>query len=214
MEGFRDAMVDLVSTGMDALDDLLDGGFEPGSSVLFYGPPGDGKSFVMWKTAASAARAGRDVVYFSLHHLKENKLEKMDNLDIPDFEMVDTLDFRERRSGFSSYVDDERVLVIDSLSDLQDGECERGTLADQLGEILFRTKKHDLVTVMSLMHHPSHRFPPFLEKVDYLVELSEELVDDGSRVERTLFVRKTPRRMHERRYRYVIRDDEFVVEDL
>lgn len=207
-------MVELVSTGVEALDELLDGGFEPGSSVLFYGPPGDGKSFIMWKTAASAARAGRDVVYFSLHHLKENKLEKMDNLEIPDFEMVDTLEFREQRSGVSNYVVEGRVMVIDSLSDLQDGDREREDLAAQLGEILFRTKKHDLVTVMSLMHHPSHRFPPFLEKMDYLVELSEELVEDGSRIERTLFVRKTPRRMHERRYRYTIRDDEFVVEDL
>lgn len=207
-------MRDLVSTGVDSLDELLNGGFEMGSSVMFYGPPGDGKSFVMWKTAVAAARAGKRVLYFSLHHLKENKAEKMGNLDGADFEMVDTIDFRESRNGLSSYMNGHDVVVIDSLSDFQGSGSNWRDVSTTLGEILYQTKKQGLVTVMSLMHHPSLTFPPFLEKCDYLIELSEEFVNGGSAVRRSLFVRKTPRHMHEKRYRYTIRDDQFVIEEM
>ncbi|MBS1263507.1 MAG: hypothetical protein MAG715_00690 [Methanonatronarchaeales archaeon] len=202
-------MPEKISTGIDPLDELLDGGFRRGSSAVFYGPPGDGKSYVVWSTASCAARSGQSVLYFALHGLESDKVKSMENIAGMDFDLVDKLEFGTKRKKLSDYIDDEDVVIIDSLTDLDDG-YGNDIFSDQFGEVLFETKDKGIVTVMSMMYHPTHKFPTFLRKVDYLVEFSE--IVEGDEVDRKLFVQKTPRKMHERRYSYRIVDDEFVIE--
>jgi DNA repair protein RadA/Sms len=52
-------------TGLDELDQVLGGGFVPGSIVLVGGDPGIGKSTILLQAAARVASAGKRVLYIS-----------------------------------------------------------------------------------------------------------------------------------------------------
>ena len=52
-----------ITTGSEALDTLLDGGFEPGIITTIYGPSGAGKTNVVMLAAASMARTGKKVIF-------------------------------------------------------------------------------------------------------------------------------------------------------
>ena len=54
-----------ISSGVAALDDLLGGGLARGTSTLFSGPPGTGKSTLALKFAVSAAERGENVALYT-----------------------------------------------------------------------------------------------------------------------------------------------------
>jgi DNA repair protein RadB len=56
-------MMEPVKTGSDALDALLDGGFEPGIISTVYGPSGAGKTNVVLMTAITVASTGKKVIF-------------------------------------------------------------------------------------------------------------------------------------------------------
>jgi replicative DNA helicase len=53
-------------TGWDAVDDLMDGGLGPGELGVFVAPAGIGKSWGLVNAAASAVRAGKTVIHYTL----------------------------------------------------------------------------------------------------------------------------------------------------
>lgn len=53
------------STGVDAMDRILGGGFTPGSSILVGGEPGIGKSTLLLQLAGAVAASGKTAVYLS-----------------------------------------------------------------------------------------------------------------------------------------------------
>lgn len=65
------------STGVNELDDFLEGGFESDVVSTIYGPAGSGKTLFCMKTAISIVREGKKVIYidteggFSVERLKQ-----------------------------------------------------------------------------------------------------------------------------------------------
>jgi DNA repair protein RadA/Sms len=60
-----DSAAAVFSTGVEAMDRILGGGFAPGSSILVGGEPGIGKSTLLLQLAGAVAESGRTVVYLS-----------------------------------------------------------------------------------------------------------------------------------------------------
>ncbi|PSQ45443.1 DNA repair protein RadB, partial [Halobacteriales archaeon SW_6_65_15] len=58
-----------ISTGCDALDDLLGGGIERGTVTQVYGAPGAGKTNVALSTAVEVAASGGTAVYIDTEGL-------------------------------------------------------------------------------------------------------------------------------------------------
>jgi DNA repair protein RadB len=52
-----------VRTGSEALDTLLDGGFEPGIISTVYGPSGSGKTNIVLMAAVTVAQSGKKVIF-------------------------------------------------------------------------------------------------------------------------------------------------------
>jgi circadian clock protein KaiC len=72
------ALTDRVSTGIPALDDMMEGkGFFRGSSVLVSGTSGTGKSSVAANFASSACARGEDCLYFSFEESPSQILRNM-----------------------------------------------------------------------------------------------------------------------------------------
>ena len=66
-----------IKTGSDALDGLLDGGFEPGIISTVYGPSGSGKTNIVLMSAITVASSGKKVIFidteggYSVERLKQ-----------------------------------------------------------------------------------------------------------------------------------------------
>ncbi len=75
--GLNSSMGEIVKTGSDALDELLDGGFEPGIITTIFGPSGSGKTNIVLLATVSVAAAGKKVIFidteggYSIERLKQ-----------------------------------------------------------------------------------------------------------------------------------------------
>jgi circadian clock protein KaiC len=77
------ALMDRVSTGIPALDDLMEGkGFFRGSSVLLTGTAGTGKSTVAANFASAACARGEDCLYFAFEESPAQILRNMRSVGI------------------------------------------------------------------------------------------------------------------------------------
>jgi replicative DNA helicase len=65
-ERYESTVRDVVPTGWDAIDELVDGGFGKGELVIFAAPPGIGKSWALVNVGMAAVKAGKTVVHYTL----------------------------------------------------------------------------------------------------------------------------------------------------
>lgn len=72
-----------LKTGNKALDDLLGGGLDRGTSCLLLGPAGTGKSSMAMQFAAAAAKRGERVFYYLFEENREVMLRRGDALGMP-----------------------------------------------------------------------------------------------------------------------------------
>ena len=56
----------VIPTGWDVIDELVDGGFGKGELILFAAPPGIGKSWALINVGMAAVKAGKTVVHYTL----------------------------------------------------------------------------------------------------------------------------------------------------
>ena len=56
----------VIPTGWDVVDELVDGGFGKGELILFAAPPGIGKSWALINVGMAAVKAGKTVVHYTL----------------------------------------------------------------------------------------------------------------------------------------------------
>ncbi|WP_159396652.1 ATPase domain-containing protein [Sorangium cellulosum] len=63
--GVASGATKFLNTGIPGLDDVLGGGFQERGLLLLFGPPGAGKTTLVFQMAFHAASAGRRVVYIS-----------------------------------------------------------------------------------------------------------------------------------------------------
>lgn len=160
----KDFKRETISSGIRALDDLLGGGLDRGTSNLFLGPAGTGKSTLALQYAHAAAERGEKVAIFSF---EENiptvtarakamnldftsfvdqgtvKLQKVDPAELAPGEFTGLIKDLVQKDGF-------RMVVIDSLSGYLHSMPEEKNLMLQLHELLSFLNHQGVVTLMVL----------------------------------------------------------------
>jgi replicative DNA helicase len=63
---YESTVRNVVPTGWDIIDELVDGGFGKGELIIFAAPPGIGKSWALVNVGMSAAKMGKTVVHYTL----------------------------------------------------------------------------------------------------------------------------------------------------
>ena len=161
-------MSEPVSTGCDALDDLLGGGFERGTVSQLYGPPAAGKTNVALSAAVDVAAAGDSVLYIDTEGLSVDRFQQLieTTADEPTEDVAsrliitDAVDFDEQQEAVRDAADfAERVelIVLDSATGFyrlnRAGDDEGGdslrAVARQVTELLSLARKHDIAVVIT-----------------------------------------------------------------
>ncbi len=163
-------MSEHVSTGCEAIDDLLGGGFERGAVTQIYGPPASGKTNLALSGAVEAAAEGRSTLYIDTEGLSPARMEQVagaraDRTDesIEDLAeriiVADALDFEEQEQAVQDAADlasQIDLVVLDSATgfyrlertEQDEGEALRG-VARQITHLLSLARKHDLAVVFT-----------------------------------------------------------------
>ena len=66
VDRYESTVRDVVPTGWDVIDELVDGGFGKGELIIFAAPPGIGKSWALVNVGMAAVKAGKTVVHYTL----------------------------------------------------------------------------------------------------------------------------------------------------
>jgi circadian clock protein KaiC len=155
-----------LSSGVAAMDSLLGGGLEGGSSTLIVGAAGTGKSSIAAKFAAEAAARGERAALFLFDESPHMLLNRMDGLNIDlrrhaasGQAMVQQIDPAELSPGEFAHriraAADENVtlLVIDSLNGYLNAMPEERFLTAQLHELLTYLGQRGVATIMVAVQH-------------------------------------------------------------
>lgn len=152
--------VERLSTGCEALDELLGGGIERNTLTNAYGPPGCGKTTMCLQTAVSCIEEGKKVVFidteggFSKERLDQisGNAEKM--LDEIILIEPDDFDSQEENVGRLESICDKKnigLIVLDSLVtlyrlELNDGNTREinSRLANQLSTLSNLSRKKEV----------------------------------------------------------------------
>ena len=66
IERYQSTVRNVIPSGWDAIDELVDGGFGKGELIMFAAPPGIGKSWALVNVGMAAAKKGKTVVHYTL----------------------------------------------------------------------------------------------------------------------------------------------------
>jgi circadian clock protein KaiC len=156
-----------VPSGLDELDKLFGGGIDTGTSTLFIGPAGCGKSTVALRYAVSAAQRGDKAIIFTFDEafatlidrakglgmdttscLSDGTLEiqQIDPAELSPGEFVD----RVRRLVEEQNL---RLLVVDSMNGFLNAMPHEQFLAMQLHELLAYLGQQGVATILTLAQH-------------------------------------------------------------
>ena len=153
-----------VPSGLTELDDLLGGGIDTGTSTLFTGPAGSGKSTIAFHYALAAARRGETAMIFTFDESSATLIERARGLGLdPDPVMesghlrIHQVDPAELSPGefvaqIRYLVDREnlRVLVIDSMNGLLNAMPHEQYLSMQLHELFAYLGQQGIATIVTL----------------------------------------------------------------
>lgn len=156
-----------IKSGVTALDDLLGGGPDRGTSTLLIGPAGSGKSTIAAQYAYSAAQRGEPAAIFAFDESKRTLQQRLKALGIlaenaPGHDAVGIfqVDPAEISPGeFAHRVREEvetngvRVVVIDSLNGYLNAMPEERFLTLQLHELLSYLNRLGVATFMVVAQH-------------------------------------------------------------
>ncbi|CQR53746.1 MULTISPECIES: DNA repair and recombination protein RadB [Haloferax] len=161
-------MTESVSTGCDALDDLLDGGFERGTVTQVYGPSAAGKTNVALSAAVRVAAAGGTVVYIDTEGLSVDRFQQLAEAVAPeDVESVtsrlmisEAYDFEDQEQAVrdaEEFAASADLIVLDSATGFYrlertaegDGGEALRRVARQVTHLLSLARKHDLAVVLT-----------------------------------------------------------------
>jgi circadian clock protein KaiC len=152
------------SSGLKELDALLGGGLDRGTSNMFMGPPGTGKSTMAIKFALTAAERGEKVLFFMFDetlgtlmdragklgmdlqpHIKSGmiRLEQIDPAEISPGELAHKI----RDAVISGGI---RMIVIDSINGYLNAMPEERYLNLQLHELFAFLNQQGIITIMVL----------------------------------------------------------------
>ncbi len=155
---------EVVSTGVKALDCLLGGGLDRGTSNLILGPAGTGKSTISIQFATAAAAKGKRVGIYSFEESPVNLKARANDLGIPLDEHLKSgqislrkIDPAELTPGqFTALLREEvklndlDVIIIDSLNGYIHAMPEQQFLMLQLHELLSYLGSQGVITLIVL----------------------------------------------------------------
>lgn len=155
-----------VTTGMEALDNLLGGGLEEGSSTLVAGPPGTGKSSLGAQIVSAALRRGDRAAMFLFEESQNKLLNRADSFNMnlrthleSGALTIQQIDPAELSPGeFSDAVCREglngaKVIVIDSLNGYLNAMPDERFLTTHLHELLTFLGQLNVITVLIGVQH-------------------------------------------------------------
>ena len=158
---------DRIKSGVTALDSLLGGGPDRGTSTLLMGPAGSGKSTVAVQYAVAAAERGEHAVIFAFDESADTLEARTSSLGIKFKEgrdagqvQVQQIDPAELSPGEFAFLvrkavekDNARVVVIDSLNGYMNAMPEEKFLTAQLHELLTYLGRQGVTTLMVVAQH-------------------------------------------------------------
>ena len=151
-----------VSSGLPGMDELLGGGLDRGTSALFLGPAGSGKSALAMQYAVSSAARGETAAVYAFdeglgtlaarsealglpfgNHLASGKLrvQQVDPAEMSPGEFVHLV-----RRDVERY--DARVVVIDSLNGYLNAMPEEQFLTVQMHEVLSYLRQRGVLVIL------------------------------------------------------------------
>jgi circadian clock protein KaiC len=156
-----------LSSGVTAFDAMLGGGLTRGTSTLFVGPAGAGKSILASLYATAAARRGERSIILAFDELRRTTIERADALGMGMSEhvaagriTVQQVDPAELSPGELGHILREQVevhgatfLVVDSLNGYMQAMPAEKHLYIQLHELLTYFGQRGVTTVMTLAQH-------------------------------------------------------------
>lgn len=156
-----------LSSGIDQLDRLMGGGFSRGTSALFMGPAGCGKSTLAARFLVSAAERGERGVLFAFDELSESVLARCEGLGIPleshlrkgkiNIQQVDPAQISpgEFVSRIRTEVENKdcRIVVIDSVNGLFNAMQQEHSTIIQLHELLAYLNQSGVLSIMILAQY-------------------------------------------------------------
>jgi circadian clock protein KaiC len=156
-----------VPSGLNGLDELFNGGIDTGTSTLFIGPAGCGKSTIALRYAVSSAQRGEKAVIFTFDEALATLLERAKGLGMElaplfangtlEIQQIDPAELApgEFVSRVRRLVDKEhlRVVVLDSLNGFLNAMPHEQFLAMQLHELLSYLGQQGVATILTLAQH-------------------------------------------------------------
>ncbi len=163
----KDFPLQSISSGISQLDTLLHGGLDRGTSTLFTGPPGTGKSTLGAQFAATAAARGEYVVAYTFDEKIETYIQRGDALGMRLSEHIANgkleatqvnpaeLSPGEFAHRIRRSVEDKgaRLVVIDSLNGYLNAMPEERFLTIQMHELLSYLAQQGVATILILAQH-------------------------------------------------------------
>lgn len=152
-------------TGVDALDRLLGGGIDRGTSTLILGPAGSGKSTLAMQFLIAGLYRGESALFVSFDETRHNFFRRAAGLGM-DFEQFgDRFSFRqidpaqlspgELSSMIQDHVEHREVaaVVLDSLSGYQNAMPEEEFMSLQMHELLTYLNQRGVISFLVLAQH-------------------------------------------------------------
>ncbi|MBI2769831.1 MAG: AAA family ATPase [Burkholderiales bacterium] len=150
-----------IKSGLEALDKLLGGGLEQGTSTLIVGPPGTGKSSLSAQFVSAFNKAGGQAAMFLFEESKSNLLNRADGLNMNLRGAIEAgqltiqqIDPAELSPGqFSAAVikaerNGAKVIVIDSLNGYMNAVPDERFLVTHMHELLTYLGQRGVVTIL------------------------------------------------------------------
>lgn len=156
-----------ISSGIAAIDALLGGGIDRGTSTLLMGPAGSGKSALASQYAVAAAKRGENVAMFLFDESRYTLLTRCAGIDMPLQDEIDSgrvsvqqIDPAEVPPGEFVQLVREQVeqrnitlLVIDSLNGYVNAMPEERFLTIHMHELLTYLGQHGVATLLVVAQH-------------------------------------------------------------
>jgi circadian clock protein KaiC len=163
----RDFEHDSISSGIKGLDELLGGGLTRGTSNLFIGPAGSGKSTIAMKFLLEAAKRGEKSVIYSFDETLGTVLARAQKLELELQKRIDEgliqvhqVDPAEMSPGEFAFAiksaverDQIGIVQIDSLNGFLHAMGDERFLNLQLHELVTYLNQQGIVTIMMLAPH-------------------------------------------------------------
>jgi circadian clock protein KaiC len=214
-----------IRTGLGALDEILGGGLDTGTSALIMGPAGSGKSNVATQILHAALARGEKAALFAFEETLATTLDRARSIGLP-LEgamkegrlLHESVDPAELAAGeFAARVLDAvdrqncRLIVLDSLNGYRNAMSEERHVALQLHELLTSLNEKGALTLLLLTQHGLLQAgPPDPVEVSYLADVVVALryFEDAGRVRRAISVLKKRSGSHEETIRELMTDRE------